>query len=87
MTAELLRDGGARLAALGAELSIDTGFDATTFALAVGPAQLGEALDLLAAAFQRPDLGAPSLEIASRKREEAAASPWPPATTPCGARA
>jgi predicted Zn-dependent peptidase len=68
LTAEIL-DAGARLAPLGADLSIDAGFDATTFSLAVGRAQLGEALDLLAAALQRPELGAPSLDRL-RKREE-----------------
>src|SRR5262249_28681170 len=40
----------------------------TTFGFAVGRAELGEALDLLAAALQRPELGAPALERI-RKRE------------------
>lgn len=66
LTADLLREGGAgsmssrelvtRVAAMGAELSIETGFDATKLGLAVTSDRLGEAIDLLGAIVQRPRL-------------------------------
>lgn len=79
VTAELLREGGggslsgpdlaARLAALGTELSIETGFDATTISLSVTRGRLGEALDLLAALVRRPQL--PAAELARIQKREA----------------
>jgi predicted Zn-dependent peptidase len=68
LTAQLLKEGGAgslsgrdlatRLAALGAELSVDVGPDSTTLGLAVTRDHLDEALALLGAVVQRPQLSA-----------------------------
>jgi zinc protease len=78
LTAELLRDGGAgamssrdlvtRIASLGAELTVETGFDATTLGLAVTRDHLGEALDLLGALVQKPQLSPAELDKL-KKRE------------------
>jgi predicted Zn-dependent peptidase len=78
LTAQLLKDGGAgsmssrelvtRVESLGAELSIDTGFDSTKLGLAVTADRLGEALDLLGAVVQRPQLSPSELEKL-KKRE------------------
>jgi zinc protease len=66
ITAQLLKDGGAggmssrelltRIESLGAELSIDNGFDATTLGVAVTRDRLGDALDLLGLMVQKPRL-------------------------------
>ena len=72
-TGELLREGG-RLGALGADLSIDTGFDATTIRLAVTREHLGEALDQLAATVQRPQLNAGAQDRVQKREAERLAS-------------
>jgi predicted Zn-dependent peptidase len=78
LTAELLKDGGVgamssrelamRIASLGADVSIETSFDSTTFGIAVTRDHLGEALDLLAAMVLRPQLS--SAELDKLKRRE-----------------
>jgi predicted Zn-dependent peptidase len=72
VTAQLLEAGGAggtsshdrvtRVEALGAALSIETSFDAITLGLAVTRDHLGEALDLLGALVQKPQLSPVELE-------------------------
>lgn len=72
ITASLLEEGGAgsmssrdlvtRVESLGAELSIDTGFDATVLGLAVTRDHLGEAMDLLGAVVTRPLMAPAELE-------------------------
>jgi predicted Zn-dependent peptidase len=66
VTADLLGEAG-RLGALGADLSIETGFDATTLGLAVTRDRLGEALDQLAATVQRPELTAAALDRVQKR--------------------
>lgn len=78
LTGQLLEDGGAgsmssrelvtRVESLGGELSIHTGFDATTLALAVTRDHLGEALNLLAAMVTRPQLS--PVELDKLKKRE-----------------
>jgi predicted Zn-dependent peptidase len=64
LTAQLLGEGtaGETSSRLRADLSIETSFDATTVGLAVTPDHLGEALDLLGAVVQRPQLSPADLE-------------------------
>jgi len=70
MTAQLLAGGAAaaRLASLGAGLSVDTGIDATTLGLAVTRDHLGEALDALGALVARPQWAPAELDRL-KKRE------------------
>jgi predicted Zn-dependent peptidase len=78
LTATLLKDGGAgsmssrdlvtRVESLGADLSIETGFDATVLSVAVTRDHLGEALELLGAVVQKPQL-APA-ELAKLKKRQ-----------------
>jgi zinc protease len=80
LTAQLLRDGGAgpmssrelttRIASLGAELTVDTGFDATTLGLAVTRDRLGEALDLLGALVQKPQLSPVEFDKLKKRQVE-----------------
>jgi predicted Zn-dependent peptidase len=80
ITAQLLKDGGAgsmsskelvtRVESLGGELSIDTSFDATKLGLAVTADRLGEALDLLGAMVQRPQLAGGELEKLKKRESD-----------------
>jgi predicted Zn-dependent peptidase len=72
ITALLVAGGtaAARLASIGADLSVDTGFDATTFAFSVTRDHLGEALDAIGALVSRPDVPAAALD--RMVRQEAA---------------
>ena len=79
LTAHLLEKGGAgalsgkdlaaKLASLGADLSIDVGLDAATFGLATPRDRLGEALDLLGTLIARPLL--PPAAFGELKKREA----------------
>ena len=78
LTAQLVKDGGAgtmasrelaaRVAALGADLSVEVGPDSTTFGLAVTRDHVDEALGLLGAVVQRPQLSA--AELGKLKKRE-----------------
>jgi zinc protease len=80
LTAQLLEDGGTggmsgrnrrtRVEPLGAELSIETSFDAITLGLAAARDHLAEALDRLGAVVQRPQLS--PVELEKLKAREAA---------------
>lgn len=80
LTASLLKDGGAgsmssrelvtRVESLGAELSIDTGFDATVLGLAVTRDHLGEALDLLGTVVTRPRMDPNELDKLKKRQIE-----------------
>jgi len=80
ITASFLEDGGAgnmssrdlvtRIASLGAELSINDGFDGTSFGLAVTRDRLGEALDLLGAVVARPQMAPAELAKLKKRQSE-----------------
>jgi zinc protease len=83
LTAELLEDGGAgrmssrelvtRVASMGGELRIDTGFDATVLSLALTKDRLAEGLGVLADMVARPQLSPAELEKLKKRRVERAA--------------
>jgi predicted Zn-dependent peptidase len=80
ITAQLLKDGGAgnlssrelvtRIESLGAELSIDNGFDGTSFGMAVTRDRMGEALDLLGAVVTRPKMTPDELTKLKKRQAE-----------------
>jgi predicted Zn-dependent peptidase len=80
LTSELLKEGGAgamsgrdvvtRIESLGAQLSIETGLDATKLGLAVTADRLGEALDLLGMVVQRPQLSPAELEKLKKRESD-----------------
>lgn len=77
LTGQLLKDGGAggmpsrdlvaRIASLGASLSIDTDFDSTVLSLAVTRDHLDEAVGLLGTIVQRPELNPGEFEKLKRR--------------------
>lgn len=80
LTAQLLKDGGAgnlsgrdlviKVAELGADLYVETDFDATHLGLAVTSDRLGEAMELLGAVVARPRLSADEFKKLQKRQEE-----------------
>jgi predicted Zn-dependent peptidase len=84
LTAHLLEEGGAgglsgrdlmaKIAGLGSDLSIDVGFDAVTFGLAVTRDRLGEALSLLGSVIASPSLSPADFDKLKKREADRLAS-------------
>lgn len=83
LTADLMKEGGAggmsgrevieRAESLGASLSVSTGFDRTVLGMGVTKDQMAEALDVLAAVAQKPQMSSSEFaKLRKRRADEAA---------------